>query len=417
MKRCFAFIKSSSSRSSRLKRRRRFWLQCHLWLGLSIGSVLATAGFTGSILVFWHEIDAWLNPTLRIVALRPPPAQAYRPLDEIVAAARAAYPPGSEPGLAEFRQNGDDSTVMFFGRDMRKTPSQTDIYNVFVNPFTAKVQGVRKFYDADNPFEHALLGFVFKLHYALLMKDTARQVLGWISALLMISLLTGLILWWPLTGQWRKALTFKCRASPERFVFDLHKIAGVYTVAVLLAVLLSGAYLNLPDEVLALVKAFSPASHTMVVSDTSLASKGTITPGQALAAADARYSGGTLDSVRLPVAADAVYTICRRDAPDLATHWIRKRCVAIDRYAGILLNVEDADSGTAGDVFLQWQWYLHSGQVFGMPGRILVCAAGVAGFVLYITGLMRWMQKRKARHTAGKSPKRVSKFRPGVEEP
>jgi uncharacterized iron-regulated membrane protein len=101
----------------------------------------------------------------------------------------------------------------------------------------------------------------------------------------------------------------------------------------------------------------------------ALAGRGTITPGQALAAADARYPGGTLDSVRLPVAADAVYTICRRDVPDLATHWIRKRCVAVDRYAGTLLYVEDADSGTAGDVFLQWQWYLHSGRPSACPAE------------------------------------------------
>lgn len=394
------FFTSGPERLKALKRRRAFWLQCHLWLGLSIGGLLAVASLTGSVLVFWHEIDAWLNPALRIVAARPLPGQTYRPLDEIVAAARVAYPLGSEPGLAEFSQNGDDSTVMFFGRDMRKAPSQTDIYNVFVNPFTAKVQGVRKFYDADDPFGHALLGFVFKLHYALLMKDSARKILGWISALLMISLLTGLILWWPLTGQWRKAFTFKRRSSPERFVFDLHKIAGVYSAAVLLAVLLSGAYLNLPDEVLALVKAFSPASQPTVVSNTASAGRGTITPGQALAAADARYPGGTLDSVRLPTTLDATYRICRRDAPDLVTRWIRTRCVAVDRYVGTLLHVEDADTGTAGDVFLQWQWYLHSGQVFGMTGRILVCISGLAGFLLYITGVIRWLQKRKAQNTA-----------------
>jgi uncharacterized iron-regulated membrane protein len=394
---------SAPQRLANRKRRRKFWLQCHLWLGLSIGGVLAIAGLTGSVLVFWHEIDAWLNPALRTVASQPPPAQTYRPLEEIVDAARAAFPPGSEPGLAEFGQNGADSTVMFFGRDMRKSPTQTHVYNVFVNPFTAKVQGVRVFYDAGNPFGHTLMGFVFKLHYSLLMKDSARKVLGWICALLLISVLTGLIVWWPLTGQWYKAFTLKRHASPERFVFDLHKTAGVYTAAALLAVLLSGVYLNLPDEVLSLVKAFSPASHPTIVSDTALAGQGTILPGRALAAVETRYPGGTLHSVLLPIAADAVYRICHRDVPGLAAHWVRKRCVAVDRYSGALVHVEDAGSGTAGDAFLQWQWYLHSGHAFGMPGRILVCAAGLAGFVLYVTGLMRWLQKRKARRMVEKA--------------
>ena len=39
----------------------------HLWLGLSIGALFAFAGLTGSILVFYPEIDAALNPALRAV--------------------------------------------------------------------------------------------------------------------------------------------------------------------------------------------------------------------------------------------------------------------------------------------------------------------------------------------------------------
>ena len=39
----------------------------HLWLGLSIGALFAFAGLTGSILVFYPEIDTALSPALRAI--------------------------------------------------------------------------------------------------------------------------------------------------------------------------------------------------------------------------------------------------------------------------------------------------------------------------------------------------------------
>jgi len=42
------------------------------------------------------------------------------------------------------------------------------------------------------------------------------------------------------------------------------------------------------------------------------------------------------------------------------------------------------------------QWPLHSGQAFGMTGRILVFLTGLACPVLFVTGMMRWRQKRRA---------------------
>jgi uncharacterized iron-regulated membrane protein len=39
------------------KKLRNFSFYLHRWLGLVAGILLCIAGITGSILVFWHEID------------------------------------------------------------------------------------------------------------------------------------------------------------------------------------------------------------------------------------------------------------------------------------------------------------------------------------------------------------------------
>ena len=53
--------------------------------------------------------------------------------------------------------------------------------------------------------------------------------------------------------------------------------------------------------------------------------------------------------------------------------------------------------GTAGDLFLQIQFPLHSGRIAGLPGRILISTMGVVVAMLSVTGVIIWNRKRRAR--------------------
>jgi uncharacterized iron-regulated membrane protein len=59
-------------------------------------------------------------------------------------------------------------------------------------------------------------------------------------------------------------------------------------------------------------------------------------------------------------------------------------------------NQNDPIEFTAGDTFIHWLHPLHSGEAFDMPGRFLVLLTGLSCPILFITGLMRWQQKRRA---------------------
>jgi len=52
--------------------------------------------------------------------------------------------------------------------------------------------------------------------------------------------------------------------------------------------------------------------------------------------------------------------------------------------------------GTAGDIFLQVQFPLHSGRIAGIPGRILISCLGLVVALLSTTGVVIWWQKRSA---------------------
>jgi uncharacterized iron-regulated membrane protein len=40
---------------------------------------------------------------------------------------------------------------------------------------------------------------------------------------------------------------------------------------------------------------------------------------------------------------------------------------------------------------------LHSGQIIGLPGRILISFSGIAVVVLTVTGVIIWAKKRRGR--------------------
>jgi uncharacterized iron-regulated membrane protein len=53
--------------------------------------------------------------------------------------------------------------------------------------------------------------------------------------------------------------------------------------------------------------------------------------------------------------------------------------------------------GSAGDVFMQLQFPLHSGRIFGVPGRIAITLLGLVVSLLSVTGVVIWAKKRKVR--------------------
>jgi uncharacterized iron-regulated membrane protein len=389
-----------AARLSRLKARRKLWLEVHGWLGLILGFCLAIFGITGSVLVFYEETDDWLNPGVIALANLVEGQEHFRPVDDIVEAARSVMPDRAQIGSIIYPRH-DRRAYQFFYRVVTDNESTPELRHVFVNPYTAEVTGTRAVIERGRWLPDGFVPFMFQLHFALLAGNTGAVVVGIMGVISIISVLTGLIVWWPLTGKWRRALTIKRAASPERLNHDVHQTFGFYTALIMLAVLLSGVYMNLPDHFKVPVKLLSPNSRSFTDNPQSSPAAGRSPIGldRALASVRRSYPEGRVNWLRLPEGETGVYTISIRDVPGLSRFWSERR-VTVDQYSGEILTVHDPDTRTAaGDTFLDWMWPLHSGKVFGWPGRILIFVTGLACPVLYVTGVVRWLQKRRAKRS------------------
>lgn len=181
-------------RLSRLKKRRKTWLSVHLWLGLLLGFFLAVFGITGSILAFYQEIDDVINADLRIVQAPGQGESAYRSIAEIQAAGIAAMPSNAKLGFVDYPSDAVSSYKFGF-LVPADTTNEKDEFQVHVNPYTAQVLGKHLIKKAEDIFPRAFIPFVFQLHFALLAGEIGGIIVGIMGAILLFSVLTGLIVW------------------------------------------------------------------------------------------------------------------------------------------------------------------------------------------------------------------------------
>lgn len=385
----------AAPRAIRIRTWRRLWLDVHLYLGLFVGALLVVFGVTGSILVFFQEIDGWINPALLTVAVPPPGQDVYRPLGDILAAATQAGAPGSRVTQVYGATTRERVFAVYV-----EHPSNA-WQRIFVDPYRARVTGVRS-YAVDERVPGYFMDAVFALHFQLLSGVNGITLAAVAAWLLILSLLTGVIVWWPVNGCWRQAFIIRRPFAPFRLVFDLHKTVSLYCCLVIGGVLLSGAYMNWADPIVWVTQFLSPATRGPAQAPQSKPVDGAspISPEQAVALAAVRYPEGRLSGLSMPEDATGVYQVSRQAVPKLSRFW-SERIVTIDQYSGEILDVRAPDTRrSAGETFIDWQWPLHSGQAFGWVGRAVVFLSGVACPVIYATGFFMWWRKRKIRAAA-----------------
>ncbi|MDD5113356.1 MAG: PepSY-associated TM helix domain-containing protein, partial [Methylobacter sp.] len=281
-------------------------------------------------------------------------------------------------------------------------PGQSEWHQVYVNPYTAKVTGQRLMFDTSKSCRGALMNFFVRFHYTLALGEAGRTFVGIVGLLLVFSILTGLIVWWPNPGKLRQALSLKRHASAERFNFDLHKTVGFYSSLVLLLVLVSGVEMVFPVYADALVKVFLPVSPKAEAPVSETTNPGfPITLAQVVAVTDSRFPDGAYKWIFFPQGERSVFRVVKR-APEEVNLTRPFRTLWLDQYTGKIVQERVPTKNEAGDTLLQWIYPLHNGEAFGLTGRILIFISGLVPAVLYVTGFIRWRQKRRAAKQCGR---------------
>ncbi|KAA5538879.1 PepSY domain-containing protein [Roseiconus nitratireducens] len=361
---------------------RKRWLAVHRWLGLTVGLLLVLIGLTGSLLVFDHAIDERLNPDLLLTN----GSGDRQPIAEIIAAAEEAFSGSAERALSVSRPRiANGVWTVWFRAGTEDNPKFVAVH---IDPYTAHVTGQRT-------WGEDLMSLIYRLHFRLLAGAPGAVLVGMVGIIAMISIASGIVLWWPLwKNGWRAGFAVRKGA---RFNFDLHKTTGILSAVFLMVIAFTGVYMEFHEWFHAAVSTFAEVSEPADdFTSTTPKTATRLTPDQAVTIAQPIFPKATFDHLHPPTGPEGFYEVAFRQSGETQKSFGRSQ-VFLDQYSGEVLAIRSPQDFTAADAFFAWQFPLHNGEAFGLFGRWVVFLMGITPALFYITGLLLWWRRGKAR--------------------
>lgn len=164
---------------------RKVWLNFHLYLGLSAGLIFVLAGLTGSLLVFYVELDEIINPELQISELQT--QQQPQSYEAIFHAIQKAHPERNAAWRLEMPRHPQAMMMARYYTPVEKTGLSFAPLIAWINPYTSEVVSSRF-------WGEFVMTWLFDLHYALLLDETGKILMGIIGFILLIPVISGLSL-------------------------------------------------------------------------------------------------------------------------------------------------------------------------------------------------------------------------------
>lgn len=261
---------------------------------------------------------------------------------------------------------------------------------VYLNPYNGQVLDVYVKKDS----------FFFKvemLHRFLLggQNSIGKTIIGLSAFSFLIITLTGIVLWWPKNKKILiQRLNFKTNGSFKRLNHDLHIVTGFYTSIFLLVIILTGlvmafAWINksiytltgssmeLSDPPVSVYQPFKKAIPVeMVLNKVPL-------------------KGAEFYTIRLPKDSSAVYAVNVLPAGNSEN---KSDTYFIDQYSGSLVGQLKFADKNLGQRIRSYVKPLHTGELFGIPGKIMNFILVILTFSFPITGVIMWINRIKPKN-------------------
>jgi len=345
-------------------RLRNAWFQVHKWIGLLLAIILIPLSFTGSMLVWDEPLDRLLEPSHYTVS-----GPAALPASAYVETARHALPAGSAIVSARIGEGPVMVTAMPPRPSAMRGPPLR--LGAWIDPATGRLidSGI-----TISP----LLRWAHLFHGSLQIPGVGRAVVGWFGVAMALSSLTGIWLWWPLTGSVTRG--FRWRRLPS-LDGNLHHLVGFWIAVPLFLLSFTGVIIAWPQMIGRTTNSMTRPMQTPLRAPH-------LTIDQAIAAA------GTEGKVTITWPTDK--------APSWTIAAGRGRVIAVDDATGT--------ARAAPDRARVRPFYrrLHDGTGMGLVWQVVIFLGGLAPALLGTTGILMWLRTRGWRADVAKRKKAVA---------
>lgn len=349
-------------------------LKLHLYLGLTSAIFLLILGVTGAIIGFEQEIPRWLHRDLWYVK----PASQQLAEAQLIENVEQQFAPAHVRSIV-FPRSRDLAQVMQISIP---DGAPRAVRRVFVDPYRGAVLGSVVGQTTDEKVLQAIHSF----HQRIGLGDAGKLIVSIAGAILAFEIVFGLILWFRL-----KRATIRFSGSWFRVFFDTHNAIGIYISLLLLLAALTGVVIGFDffEPLIFHLTHSQPLVQRHLPNSILAAGANHISSDQAIAIARNAMPDGTLAGLVLPAGAKASYLVQMRTeetSPSVQSF------VVVDQYSGKVLAMQRIRESLGYSV-IRINRSLHTGDILGLAGHIIMSLTSLALVVMVITGIVIWWKK------------------------
>jgi len=352
----------------------------HKWLGLTSGLIVFIVSITGCIFCFHDEIKD-LTRDYRKVEIE---AKSYILPSKLQQNAKQLFPEATT------------DMVVFYGKD-RPAIIYSSIkdkpYNLYFNPYSGK-------FLKQESIEDDFFVIIEDLHmYLWLPKEIGKQVVGISTIIFILMLFSGIILWWPKKRKdLKNRIKIKWNAKWRRVNYDWHNVTGFYISILILVIAITGLtfsyeWMHKTMYVVGNLGQDFPKENFVPAIDTTLTVNSKSNPMDiALSQAFKSKPNDEMFFVWYQGEKSAIVTGSYPNAlafdhqSNLHFHPKTGQLLASHLY-------EDKNPGTQ---LQEMNYGLHTGQFFGLTGKIIAFVLSLLAAALPVTGfIIFWGRRNK----------------------
>jgi uncharacterized iron-regulated membrane protein len=350
-------------------------LKVHLYLGFVAAIFLLILSATGAVMPFEHDIERWVDPGLWH-------ASAGKQLideDRLVAIAEAKF------------SNARVTAIQIAPRsDVVQVMRMSDGAAVYVNPWdgtiTGRIVGSTRTQD--------WIGYVHQLHLRLVPSPRATPALGppgklivsFAGLILCLLVPTGVVLWWR-----AKRLSIRAGGSAFRIAFDAHHAVGIYACVFLFVAGLTGVMIGFDaaERLFYKVTQSAEPKRPKPPQASEAGGRRRISVERAMAVGRSAVPGGEVIQVQIPDP-KAVFAVLLRGPREVAVDSPIPVIVYVDPYRASVIRIQDLFTESPGYYLVRLNRAIHTGDLWGYPGHVVMSLSSSALGVMVISGLFIW---------------------------
>jgi len=348
-------------------RLRGVWFQVHKWIGIILAVLIIPISVTGAALVWKDGLDGLANPDRYAVS-----GPATLTPERYAAAASVVVRPGERISNIRYPE-GEGPVVVTVARPPVEGETRPVRTMIWLDGADARILDAAA-------SDEGIVRVFHVLHGSLMVPGMGRQVVGWIGVAMLISSLSGLWLWWPLSGRWTRGLRWKRQPSTNA---NIHHQAGFWIAVPLAMLSFTGVWISFPPFFAALSGTPAPkprAAPSQPLAQPLLGADGALAAATPLAT-------GSLVSVAWPTEAKPAWAVgFARDGGAPAE-------VSVDDASGAVTPPSAPKPETIARTMRRW----HDGTGMGFAFQAIIFLGGILPAALAVTGVLMWFRSRRWR--------------------